>query len=305
MDHSRTQGRVGRRLAAGATCLLLLAWGVEARAQGPQFDVENPPGAPEARGKLGPAVGASGTSGFDVIGVSTQPSLLGGRPGPSATRAPINQLTQPQPPVKPIKLPSPPVLEPANVPRYGDLEIPTEGEDLGPPNGLTLDAAIDLLLKNNLSLLALKFEIPMAQADILTASFRNNPIFYSDGQLVPYGHYSNNRPGGQEQFDDNVTLQLDVWRKRRARTMVYEQAKKVTEAQFQDAVRLQIDNLYTAYVDVIAARLTLTYSRTYASGIRRLLRLNEDLLRRGFIKEADVLAIRAQLETAELQVREA
>jgi outer membrane protein, heavy metal efflux system len=305
MNHSRTKRRISQRLAAGATWLLLLAWGVEAWAQGPSIDVENPPGAPEARGKLGPAVGSSGTSGFDVLGISTQPSLVSTRPGPSVSRAPITQLAQPQRPVKPIKLPSPPVLEPANVPRYGDLEIPIEGEDLGPPNGLTLDGAIDLLLKNNLSLLALKFEIPMAQADILTASLRNNPIFYADGQLIPYGHYSNNRPGGQEQFDDNITLQLDVWRKRRARMMVYEQAKKVTEAQFQDAVRLQIDNLYTAYVDVIAARLTLRYSRTYADGISRLLRLNEELLRRGFIKEADVLAIRAQLETAELQVREA
>jgi outer membrane protein, heavy metal efflux system len=306
MDHSRTQGCVGRRLAAGATCLLLLAWGVEARAQGPQVDIENPPGAPEARGRLGPAVGASGTSGFDVLGVSTQPSVVSNRPGPSVSRVPINQLAQPQPPVARISpISAPAVLEPANVPRYGDLEIPTEGEDLGPPDGLTLDGAIDLLLQNNLNLLALKFEIPMAQADILTASLRNNPIFYGDGQLVPYGHYSNNRPGGQTQYDINITLPLDVWRKRRARMRVYSQAKKVTEAQFQDAIRLQIDNLYTAYVDVIAGRLTLQYSQKYAEGIRRLLRLNEDLLRRGFIKEADVLAIRAQLETAELQVREA
>jgi hypothetical protein len=128
-------------------CLLLLAWGVEAWAQGPSIDVENPPGAPEARGKLGPAIGSSGTSGFDVLGISTQPSLVSNRPGPSVSRAPITQLGKPGPPVKPIKLPSPPVLEPANVPRYGALEIPIEGEDLGPPDGLTLDGAIDLLLK--------------------------------------------------------------------------------------------------------------------------------------------------------------
>jgi cobalt-zinc-cadmium efflux system outer membrane protein len=305
MDHSRTKCCVRRGLAAGTVVLLVLTWGLEAGAQGPQVDIDNPPGAPDSRGKLGPAVGSSGTSGFDVIGVSTQPSLLGGRPGPSSTRVPINQLMQPQAPVSQIsRIAVPEVLESASVPSYGDLEIPTQGEDLGPPDGLTLDGAIDLLIRNNLNLLALKYEIPMAEADVLTAGLRNNPIFYGDGQLVPYGHFSNNRPGGQTQYDVNVTFPLDVWRKRRRRMMVFEQAKKVTEAQFQDAVRLQIDNLYTAYVDVSAARLTLKYSQAYAVGIRRLLKLNEDLFQGGFIKPADVLALRAQLETAELQIRE-
>ena len=55
----------------------------------------------------------------------------------------------------------------------------------------------------------------MAQADILTSSLRANPIFYADGQLVPYGHFSNQRPGGQTQYDVNVTYPLDVWRSAR------------------------------------------------------------------------------------------
>jgi cobalt-zinc-cadmium efflux system outer membrane protein len=85
---------------------------------------------------------------------------------------------------------------------------------------------------------------------------------------------------------------------------VAQRAKKVTEAQFQDAVRQQIDNLYTAYVDSVAASLTLKFSQTYAAGLRRLLAFNEQLKGAGFIKPTDVLAIRARLELAELQIRE-
>ena len=107
-------------------------------------------------------------------------------------------------------------VNPSAVPSYGELDEPSKPEDPGPPNGLTLDAAIHLLLQRNLSLIALRYEIPMAEADVLTASLRNNPIFYGDGQLVPYGHYSNAQPGGQTQYDVNVTFPLDVWRKRRA-----------------------------------------------------------------------------------------
>ncbi|MFO0951788.1 MAG: TolC family protein [Isosphaeraceae bacterium] len=307
-------GRFRRRRPSGSSLvvpalLIGLVLGLNlkpAHAQGPQVDVDNPPGANGSRGRLGPPVGASGTSGFDSSPVQAQESIFGGRPGASATRAPINQLAAPQPAVLRIQPPRrPAALEPANVPRYGELDVPAEEEgEEGPENGLTLDAAIDRLLKANLNLLALRFEIPMADADILTAGLRNNPIFYADSQLVPYGHFSNSRPGGQTQYDVNVTVPLDIWRKRRARQVVAQRAKKVTEAQFQDAVRLQVDNLYTAYVDAVAANLTLRFSQVYVTGLRRLLDLNEQLKGAGFIKPPDVLAIKARLELAELQIRE-
>src|SRR5439155_9260583 len=96
---------------------------------------------------------------------------------------------------------------------------------------------------------------------ILNAGLRANPIFYADGQLIPYGRYSRQRPGGQTQYDVNISYPLDLSRKRQNRTMVATAAKRVLEAQYQDAVRLLIDNLYTAYVDVLAARQTLIYAR--------------------------------------------
>jgi cobalt-zinc-cadmium efflux system outer membrane protein len=204
--------------------------------------------------------------------------------------------------IKPITNPQP--LESANVPTYGELDLPEVEEEEGPTGGLTLDQAIEMVVRNNLTLLALKFEVPMAQADVLTANLRANPIFYADSQLVPYGHFSNVRPGGPLQYDVNVTIPLDVWHKRQAHTLVAARAKRVTEAQLQDAIRTQVDNLYTAYVDVVAAGLTSRFSETYARGLRRLLKLNEELRETGFIKPADVLAIKAQLEQAELQIRE-
>jgi outer membrane protein, heavy metal efflux system len=299
-------GRQAARLAGPLVLLVFLAVPGVVSAQGPQVDVDNPPGAPDARGKLGPALGASGTSGFDATPVVNQESVFGGRPGPGATRAPVNQLAAPQPAVMRVKrvtLPAP--LQPATVPQYGELDLPLQEEEEGPADGLTLDASVNQLVARNLNLLALKFEVPMAQADVLTASLRNNPIFYADAQLVPYGHYSNLRPGGQTQYDVNVTWPIDVWRKRKARTIVAERAKRVTEALLQDAVRQSIDNLYTVYVDVVAAGLTLKFSEQYAVGLRRLLSLNEQLKGAGFIKPSDVLAVQAKLELAELQIREA
>jgi cobalt-zinc-cadmium efflux system outer membrane protein len=60
------------------------------------------------------------------------------------------------------------------LPVYGPLEIPALDE-LGPSNGLSLDAAINQLLSANYELRAKYQEIPKAQSDLLSAGLRNNP----------------------------------------------------------------------------------------------------------------------------------
>ncbi len=99
---------------------------------------------------------------------------------------------------------------------------------------MSLDAAIDVLVSKNLDILAAKLEVPMSEADVLTANLRANPIFYADTQLVPYGHFSFLRPGGPQQTDINLNLPIDVSFKRIARTASARAAKSVTEAQLQD-----------------------------------------------------------------------
>lgn len=275
-----------------------------AYAQGPSVDVAPPPGVSEGRGRLGPHLGSAGISNSDAGPGAEENQPLSGRLGPSGSRAPVGGLN---PTVRPNREPParfrPQVLEPASVPRYGELDIPGAGDSPPKPGGLTLDAAIDQLIRQNLKLIALRHEVPLAEADVLTASLRANPIFYADTQLQPYGHYTRSNAGGPAQYDVNITYPLDVTRKRKARTLVAEKAKRVTEAQLQDAVRLQVDNLYTAYVDVAAAEETLRYSNKYLEGIARLLDLNLDLLKRGQVTEATTDAIRSQVEQARLQVR--
>ena len=47
----------------------------------------------------------------------------------------------------------------------------------------------------------------------------------------------------------------------------------MTEAQYQDAVRIEINNnLYTAFLDVLAARQTVRYTRASVAGLEKLLR---------------------------------
>lgn len=131
----------------------------------------------------------------------------------------------------PITGPQPQPVAPSSGPLYGSLEVPTGPEQDGPPDGLTLDRAIDVTLERSLDLRQKFFEIPMARADILQANLRSNPVFYQDGQLLQYKSlpFSRSRPGGPQQFDTNISYPLDVSHKRQARTMVAARAEKVLE----------------------------------------------------------------------------
>ena len=243
--------------------------------------------------------------------VGTQPGTadapFGGRPGPSVPRVP-STITRPAqgyaaPVPRGITPPAPlPITE---VPLYGTMAIPSGPEEEGPADGLTLDMAIERLVRENISLRSRFLEIPKAQADLLTAGLRANPIFFADAQQVPYGSFSNRRPGGQTQYDVNITHPLDVNHKRRARTEAAFRAKRVLEAQYQDAVRLEVDNLYTAFVDVLAARETLRYARTSAKGLTDVLNKTRTLLRNETITEADYNQVANQLEAAEIGVIDA
>jgi len=169
---------------------------------------------------------------------------------------------------------------------------------VGPPDGLTLDQAIDRLVHENLDLRAKQYEIPQARADELTASLRGNPILYADSQLVPYGSDSVRRPDGPTQYDVNISQPIDYAHKRRARMVLAREALKVQEAQFQDAVRVAIQNLYNTYVDVLAARQTVIYAQVSVKGLDNVLVKTQTLKREDKAVSADVDQAKSDREIA-------
>ena len=213
-----------------------------------------PPGAAGGASAVGQPLGAAAFPDFG----SPSSAPFSGRSGTMGSHIPASALAAPGVPVfrvRGARPPSPKAFSPWQMPQYGELELPADYVDYGTPGNMDLDAAINLLVSQNLDLMAAKLEIPMAEADVLTANLRANPIFYADKQLIPYGHFSFLRPGGPPQSDVNINYPLDFTFKRAARTASAREAKSVTEAQLQDAVRNQIDNLYTVYEGVVSAGL--------------------------------------------------
>ncbi len=291
--------RTIRRIAL----LALLGYSSRASAQAPTISPETTAQPGSQTSTLGRLPGGAGGNFLQAPGGQ----ILGGRPGAAVPRVPTtittpgagaDQITAPMA----VSLPAP--LPLTAVPLYGALELPTTPDE-GPADGLTFDQAIEMAVRANLELMARRFEINMAQADVLQASLRANPLFYADSQLVPYGSYSKDRPGGQTQYDVNVSHPLDLSHKRQARTAAAVQARRVVEAQFQDAVRLMLANVGYAYVNAQAARETLRYAETGLAGLENLVKSLEGLAVRGERNRSDINRIRAQRDASELGVMDA
>jgi cobalt-zinc-cadmium efflux system outer membrane protein len=237
-------------------------------------------------------------------------------PGPGSMESPFTNIPgAPQPsPSEPSRASTPgqanimppPALAPAPMPSplYGVLEVPAIADE-GPPDGITLDQAIERLVQANPDLLTRAQELPKAQADIVSASMRNNPFLFGNVGNVPYGSFSPQRPGNVN-YEITIIQSWDVNQKRRQRIRVAQSARNVVECLYQDAVRLQIDNLYTAFLDVLAAREALRQQQVGLEGLEQIVKYTRDLFEKSGEKvRADLERVEIQEQRSQLAVEEA
>ena len=275
-----------------------------AMAQGPTLPDPLPTRSGRSSSGFGVSPGSGGSSGR---GPGPDETLLGGPAGLSSPRVP-SSISRPGTSFGPPSTPglsAPAIERGASVPLFGAVAIPAGADLEGPPDGLTFDQAIERLVRCNLELKARAFEIPQARADVLTAGLRANPILYVDSQLIPYGAFSKARPGGQTQYDVNISHPIDLSGKRKARTNSAVAAEKVLEAQYQDAVRIEIDNLGNAFGEVVSASDAVRYLKAGVEGLAKVEEVSLRLKQRGLMGQDDVDRISIQRDSASIGLEDA
>jgi outer membrane protein, heavy metal efflux system len=223
-------------------------------------------------------------------------SALGAFSAPTRHIAPRTGLAPPRPAAPSGRTNSSPTL-------YGMFELPHD-EYEGPPGGMTLDQAIDRLARENLELRSKFLEIPQARADVLTAGMRANPFYFLSASSYPYAPYSQSRPG-ENQYSVSVIQPVDINRKREARLAAAAGAVRVREAQYQNAVRLAIDDLYEAFVETIVARQAVRYAELTLAGAARSFETAQRQRQGGRITEAELLEVFVEQRSARLAAEQA
>ena len=181
-------------------------------------------------------------------------------------------------------------------------ELP-DAEERDAAGGLTLDEAIEQLLRQNYQLRIKYQELPKARADILSAGLRNNPALFLSVDGIPYGNYSEQRPGEISYDTLTIVQPTDISGKRRWRIRLAQSAKNVLEAVYQDSVRQEIDKLYIAYVNVLEAAIRVRIERRALALLKERMEMMRGLVEQGLRPQTDLTSASMRQAQDEVVIR--
>ena len=142
-------------------------------------------------------------------------------------------------------------------------------------------------VKNNLPLLAQRYDIDAAEADIVTAQlFPNNPSLTVVGDILPTGNVFS---PDQKSWGASIHLPLELGGKRDARSAVAESARAGTRQLFAEALRALTLAVRSAYFDALNARAGLDFAKSTAASLDTVVALNRVRLAAHDIPESELL----------------
>lgn len=176
-----------------------------------------------------------------------------------------------------------------------------------PAEKLTLDQAVAEALEKSLVLLAERSNIAIAEARVLTARLRPNPVVSVGGDhmdLLGTG-FNDLNAGGPTEFSLRTDFLWERAGKRRLRTEVAEAARSVAQLQFLNSVRGVVLDVQSAFVDALLARDSLALARENLSSLNQIVEINAARVKAGDLAEVELIRSRLAALQFETSVRQA
>jgi len=170
-----------------------------------------------------------------------------------------------------------------------------------PPSRITLAQGVQEALDKNLNLLAEKHNVAVADAKIITARLRPNPVlsFSADHQNVLGSTYTLDNGAGPNEYSARVDFLLERGAKRERRVEVAEAAKSVAELQFLNSVRGLVLDVQSAFVDALAAKASLTLAQENLKSLNDIVDVNTTRVRAGDLAQVEL--VRSRLAALQFQ----
>ena len=166
---------------------------------------------------------------------------------------------------------------------------------------LTIAEAVDEAVQHNLTLIAQRANLTVAETQLLTARLRPNPVasFSADHLDLLGTGFDETNNGGPPEIAFRVDVPIERGGKRERRMDLATASKALAEAQFADAVRTLRADVTLACIDVLAARATRALVADNLRAFEDLARVNRARVAAGSL--APVESTRS--EVARLQFR--
>jgi cobalt-zinc-cadmium efflux system outer membrane protein len=163
---------------------------------------------------------------------------------------------------------------------------------------MTVEQAVTVAVERNLDLVATRYNIPIAEARLITARLRPNPVISVGGdhlKLVP--GYNEDTGAGPPEYNVRTDFVLERGGKRQLRIDVAEAGRRVAQLEVLNAMREVVLNVQQAFVEVLQAQADLAVARDNLQTLSEIVRINRSRVQSGDVAEVEL--IRSQV--AELQ----
>jgi cobalt-zinc-cadmium efflux system outer membrane protein len=177
---------------------------------------------------------------------------------------------------------------------------------------LTIEQTVAEALEKNLGLLAERANISIADARLITARLRPNPVLSVGGDHLPLlnTRFTQENRAGPPEYNLRTDFLVERAGKRRHRIEVAENSRSAVELDFLNATRSVILNVQEAFVEGLLAKESLLLARQNLESLNQIVEFNAARLKAGDIAEVELIRSRLpglQLETIvrqwELKVR--
>jgi outer membrane protein, heavy metal efflux system len=165
---------------------------------------------------------------------------------------------------------------------------------------MTVGQAVAAAVEKNLDLIAERLNVPIAQARILTARLRPNPIFSLEASHLNYPitpTFNNTHAGGPNEFALRTDFVLERGGKRERRIEVAEASRSVAELRLLNAVRVLTLSVQTVFVDILEAKANLTLALGSLKTFDDIVNVNAVRVRNGDLAEVELI----RTEVAQVQ----
>ncbi len=162
------------------------------------------------------------------------------------------------------------------------------------PEQLTIAQAVQETLENNLDLLAERSNLTIADAQIVTARLRPNPVLSLDGDhldLLGTGFNGRNVAGPPE-ASARVDFVFERGGKRQYRVAVAEQARAVARLQLLNTIRTLMLEVQNVCVEVLLAKANLALARENLRAFNNIVQVNEARVQAGDLAVVEMERVR-------------
>ena len=162
---------------------------------------------------------------------------------------------------------------------------------------LTIDQAVSAAIDHNLNLLAARSNLSIADAQLVTAKLRPNPVISASADSLDWigTTFTETNGLGPSQYSLRVDVPFERGGKRELRMQAASLEKEIATAEFTDAMRRLRLDVMLACIDVLEAKAKLQLARDNLNTFEQLVQVNQRRLTSGAIPPVELTRARVAM----------